>query len=79
MIGQTISLQAARLVLAAIVIAAALSPPAPAFAKTHRVDALSRPEERSTGSLDYDRSFVKEWEANPPKGYPTLPPPMSSR
>lgn len=26
----------------------------------------------STASLDFDRSFVKEWEANPPKGFPTL-------
>ncbi len=26
----------------------------------------------STASPDYDRSFVKEWEANPPKGFPTL-------
>ena len=26
----------------------------------------------STASPDYDRSFIKEWEANPPKGFPTL-------
>ena len=26
----------------------------------------------SAASPDYDRSFVKEWEANPPKGFPTL-------
>ena len=24
------------------------------------------------GSQDYDRQFVREWEAKPPKGYPTL-------
>ena len=30
----------------------------------------------STASLDqpYDASFAKQWEANPPKGYPTLSP-----
>ncbi len=26
----------------------------------------------SSSSADYDRSFIKEWEANPPKGFPTL-------
>ena len=26
----------------------------------------------SAASPDFDRSFVKEWEANPPKGFPTL-------
>jgi len=26
----------------------------------------------SYGSGTYDRSFIREWEANPPKGYPTL-------
>jgi L,D-transpeptidase YcbB len=26
----------------------------------------------ATGGQDFDRSFVKEWEANPPKGFPTL-------
>jgi L,D-transpeptidase YcbB len=26
----------------------------------------------STAAPDFDRSFVKEWEANPPKGFPTL-------
>ena len=26
----------------------------------------------STSNQDYDRSFIKEWEANPPKGFPTL-------
>ena len=26
----------------------------------------------TTASPDFDRSFVKEWEANPPKGFPTL-------
>jgi L,D-transpeptidase YcbB len=26
----------------------------------------------STANPDFDRSFVKEWEANPPKGFPTL-------
>ncbi|MEW5963805.1 MAG: L,D-transpeptidase family protein [Pseudomonadota bacterium] len=26
----------------------------------------------SYGSSSYDRTFIREWEANPPKGYPTL-------
>lgn len=26
----------------------------------------------SYGTSSYDRSFVREWEANPPKGYPTI-------
>ena len=25
-----------------------------------------------TTTSGYDRSFIKEWQANPPKGYPTL-------
>lgn len=28
----------------------------------------------SYGSGSYDRQFVREWEANPPRGYPTLSP-----
>lgn len=27
-----------------------------------------------TGTSSYDRNFVREWEANPPRGYPTLSP-----
>jgi hypothetical protein len=26
----------------------------------------------STYTSGYDRSFIREWQANPPKGYPTL-------
>ncbi len=26
----------------------------------------------STGSAGYDRSFIREWQANPPKGFPTV-------
>jgi murein L,D-transpeptidase YcbB/YkuD len=37
----------------------------PQFGTTGSVASLDRP---------YDASFAKEWEANPPKGYPTLAP-----
>lgn len=34
-----------------------------------------RPPTASSGSgLTYDRSFIREWESNPPRGYPTLSP-----
>ncbi|MEQ1611361.1 MAG: L,D-transpeptidase family protein [Hyphomicrobiaceae bacterium] len=75
MIRQTNTPQAARRVFAAVVIAAALSPiAATAIAQDSSQNWIRFPGQKneSSSSLDYDRSFVKEWEANPPKGYPTL-------
>ena len=28
----------------------------------------------TTGAIDYDREFIKSWEKNPPKGFPTVSP-----
>ena len=75
MIRMTETLYATRRVTAAIVIAAALSPlAAPAFGQDASQNWMRFPgqQRETTSNQDYDRSFVKEWEANPPKGYPTL-------
>jgi L,D-transpeptidase YcbB len=60
---------------AAVVVAlASLCLAEPAAADDPQANWMRFPGQRneSAQSLDYDRSFVKEWEANPPKGFPTL-------
>ncbi len=49
-------------------------PPPRAFANDPAQSWMRFPGQRSDERLDtdYDRSFIKEWEADPPKGYPTL-------
>jgi L,D-transpeptidase YcbB len=46
----------------------------PALANDPQANWMRFPGQKtdSTASPDYDRSFTKEWEANPPKGFPTL-------
>ena len=34
--------------------------------------ALSGPGRLNRNGAGYDRSFIQDWEANPPKGYPTI-------
>jgi L,D-transpeptidase YcbB len=47
---------------------------APAQANDPQANWMRFPGQKSDSSAapDYDRSFIKEWEANPPKGFPTL-------
>lgn len=64
------------LVATALVAMAASAPPASANDGSWWPQFGPGSGERSTSSRvaaeAYDREFVKEWEANPPKGYPTL-------
>ena len=65
----------ARTFLAALVAASALATAAaPTLANDPNQSWMRFPGQRSdsTAVPDVDRSFVKEWEANPPKGYATL-------
>jgi murein L,D-transpeptidase YcbB/YkuD len=66
--------QAMRLAVTVAMTAAMHAAAAPAFANDPAQSWMRFPGQRSdsTSAPDYDRSFIKEWEANPPKGYPTL-------
>jgi murein L,D-transpeptidase YcbB/YkuD len=71
-IPSTTSPTALRRLGAVFALAAVLAPAAPAFAQDQSWMRFPGQRNEAASSLDYDRSFVKEWEANPPKGFPTL-------
>jgi L,D-transpeptidase YcbB len=63
-----IALKHARAALATLVAVAAL---APLSAQAQESDWLRWGPGNTTGAIDYDREFIKSWEKNPPKGFPT--------
>lgn len=62
--------------LAAFIVAPVSAPVAQAYDGNSWLN-FGQPGGNSSGSYStnsYDREFVREWEANPPRGYPTLSP-----
>ncbi len=57
---------AALCTLAALLVLAATS------ASAQENDWLRWGPGNTTGAIDYDREFIKSWEKNPPKGFPTV-------
>ncbi len=63
----------AALVAGAVVAAPALFMPASALAQDHTAFfQFGQPGQLPGSSSTYDREFIREWEANPPKGFATL-------
>ncbi len=72
--GANLGLAGLLTVLFATLSAALLALPANAYDPTSNWIRFALQGERPApaGSGTYDRNFVREWEANPPKGFPTL-------
>src|SRR5690606_15336518 len=64
--------RAAKLI--GIFAAASLSQAATAYAWTSGPSWSPFADTVPTYSQRYDRSFIQDWEANPPRGYPTISP-----
>lgn len=58
--------------LAALMLLAVAAATAPVLAEEGMSFMRPLSERNAGGDIAYDREFIRDWEANPPKGYPTL-------